>query len=41
MERLYLLRVLEGMDPTYNSQVLGVMDSSKRERGERGKIVHS
>lgn len=38
MERLYLLLVLEGMDPTYNSQVLGVMNSSKM---ERGKMVHS
>ena len=38
MERLCLLGVLEGMDPAYNSQVLGVMYSSKRERGE---MVHS
>lgn len=38
MGLLYLLRVLEGMDPTYNFQVLGVMGSSKM---ERGKMVHS
>lgn len=38
MGLLYLLRVLEGMDPTYNSQVPRVMDSSKF---ERGKMAHS